>query len=198
MDNYIVTISRQFGSLGRSIAAELSEMLEVEYLDRDIVDQTAKRMGLDVPEISDAEEVGAGGFIRRAFPLGHRLELRDAIYEVQKNVILDFAKTQSGIVVGRCADYILKDHPRLLSVYIYAPEESRIRNCVERLGMDEREARRMINDVDTARENYHKTYIPGYKSPFSGRNLCIDSSKFGVTGTARILENIVRNNFCGE
>ncbi|MCR5596064.1 MAG: cytidylate kinase-like family protein [Lachnospiraceae bacterium] len=195
MDKYIVTISRQFGSLGRSIAANLADRLGVTYLDRDIVEETAKRMGQHVSSISNSEEQGFGGFVRRAFPLGAEASLRDSIFEVQKNIIRDFAKEQSGIVVGRCADYVLEDHPRLLSVYIYAPVESRLINCTERLGMDEKEARKMINDVDTAREQYHKTYIPGYKNPFSGRDLCIDSSAFGVEGTAEILEHIIRKKF---
>ncbi len=195
MDKYIVTISRQFGSMGRSIAAGLAEKLGVEYLDRDIVEETAKRMGYHVSEISNSEEVGVSSFLRRAFPLGAEAGLRDSIFEVQKNIIRDFAKEQSGIVVGRCADHVLADHPRLLSVYIYAPVEARLDNCINRLGMEEREARRMIADVDTAREQYHKNYIPGYKNPLSGRNLCIDSSAFGVEGTVDILEHIVRERF---
>lgn len=195
MDKYVVTISRQFGSLGRSIAAELAKRLDVEYMDRDIVEETARRMGHHVAEISNSEEVGVGAFLRRAFPLGAEASLRDSIFEVQKNIIRDFAKEQSGIVVGRCADYVLSDHPRMLSIYVYAPVEARLANCVNRLGMDEREARRMITEVDQAREQYHKNYIPGYKNPFSGRDLCIDSSRFGVEGSAEILEHIVRERF---
>lgn len=196
MGNYIVTISRQFGSLGRSIAAELSNRLHIEYLDRDIVDETAKRMGVAVPEISNTEEIGSNMFLRRVFPLGNAVEKRDHIFEVQKNIILDFAKNNSGIIVGRCADSILKDHPQLLSVYIYASPEERLKNCIERLNMDEKTAKRMIADVDNAREHYHQTYIPGYKNPFYGRDICIDSSSFGVEGTVDIIENIVRKRFC--
>jgi len=196
MDNYIVTISRQFGSMGRSIAAELSHRLGVEYLDRDIVDETAKRMGKPVTTISNIEEKQSGNFLSRAYPLGNGVaELKDSIFEVQKNIIEDFAKAQSGIVVGRCSDYILRNHPRMLSVFIYASREDRLKNCVERLGMDEKTAKRMMNDVDNAREHYHRTYIPGYKDPFFGRDICIDSSTFGVEGTAEILESIVRNRF---
>ena len=195
MDKYIVTISRQFGSMGRTIAQQLSERLDIEYIDRDIVDQTARRMNLAVSEISQAEESGLGAFMRRAFPLGKENDLRDQIFEVQKNIIRDFAKEQSGIVVGRCADYVLADHPRLLSIYIYAPVEARIKNCVEKLGMDEKTARKTMAEVDTARENYYKTYNPGYKTPFSGRDLCIDSSAFGIDETANILENLIRRRF---
>ena len=142
MDKYIVTISRQFGSLGRSIAAELASRLGVEYLDRDIVEETAKRMGQNISDISNAEEISSAPFLRRAFPLGKEIGLRDSIFEVQKNIIRDFAKEQSGIVVGRCADFVLADHPRLLSVYIYAPVEARLANCVDRLGMEEKNARK--------------------------------------------------------
>lgn len=194
MAKTIVTISRQFGALGRSIAHRLSEMLGIEYLDRDIVEATSRRMGLPVSMISAEEENSRAKLFMRAYPLGVGIpSIKDEIFEVQKQIILDFAAKGSCIIVGRCADYILKDEPGLLSVYIYAPLEKRVRNCVEVLGMDEKTARRMTREVDTARENYHRFYIPGYVSPFYHRSICLDSGSFGVEGCAALLAEIVNN-----
>ena len=117
MEQYVITISRQFGSMGRSIAKELSENLGIEFLDRDIVEATAKRMGLPVSVISDEEESMKSTFFRRQYPLGMGMSsLKDEIFYTQKNIIRDFAAKDSCIIVGRCADYILEDIPNHLNV----------------------------------------------------------------------------------
>lgn len=85
MEQYVITISRQFGSMGRSIARELSEILGIEFLDRDIVEATAKRMGLPVSVISDEEESMKSTFFRRQYPLGMGMSsLKDEIFLTQK------------------------------------------------------------------------------------------------------------------
>lgn len=90
MEQYVITISRQFGSMGRSIARELSEILGIEFLDRDIVEATAKRMGLPVSVISDEEESMKSTFFRRQYPLGMGMSsLKDEIFLTQKNIIRD-------------------------------------------------------------------------------------------------------------
>lgn len=198
---YVVTISRQFGSMGRSIAHRLSEILEIEYLDRDIVEATAKRMGLPVSVISEEEENGKSGsnFFRRMYPLGIGVpNLKDEIFEVQKNIIRDFASKESCIIVGRCAESILSDFENRLSVYIYAPFEVRLKNCTDLLNMDLKTARGMIKEVDTARENYHRTFCPNYTSHFDYRDIMLDSGSFGIEGTAKIIADIVRERWCQE
>ena len=193
MEKYVITISRQFGSMGRSIAHKLSEKMDIEFLDRDIVEMTAKRMGLPVSMISDEEEGAKARFWKRIYPLGSGVpSLKDEIFSVQSNIIHDFADKSSCIIVGRCSEYILRDEPNLLRVYIYAPYEKRLKNCTDILGMDEATAKRLIKEVDNARENYHKLYVPGYTNPFDNRDICIDSSRFGIEGTAKILEKMIR------
>ena len=196
---YVITISRQFGSMGRSIAKRLSENLGIEFLDRDIVEETSKRMGLPVSMISKEEEAYKSGFLGRVYPLGVGIpSIKDEIYEVQKNIIRDIAAKDSCIIVGRCAEHILQDYQNKLSIYIYASKEQRLKNCIEYLEMDEKTARRMIREVDEARENYHKIYIPGYESPFHGKDFCINSGYFGIEGTAQIISEIVRKKFTNE
>lgn len=196
MEKYVVTISRQFGSMGRSIAQRLSDMLEIDFLDRDLVEMTSKRMGLPVSMISSEEEAVKAGFFGRMYPLGIGVpNLKDDIFEVQSNIIKDYVKKDSCIIVGRCAEYVLKDEPNKLNVYIYAPFNERLNNCVNYLGMNEKDAKRIIREVDTARENYHKLYVPKYTSPFDNRDICINSSKYGINGTAEILATIINEKF---
>ncbi|MBR1845284.1 MAG: cytidylate kinase-like family protein [Oscillospiraceae bacterium] len=196
MEKYVITISRQFGSLGRTIAQNMSLELGIEYYDRDIVEATARRMGLPTSEISQEEERSGGFFAERKYPLGMGLvSMQQEIFQIQSNIIRDLAKKESCIIVGRCADSILRDMDRVLNVYIYAPVEERIRNCTKILGMDEKEARRMLRDVDRAREIYRLKYCEGAREVFDHRDLMIDSSRFGPEGTAQLLCGVARQLF---
>lgn len=196
MEKFVVTISRQFASMGRTIAQEMSRELGIEFYDRDIVEATAARMGQSVPEISRAEESGGSVFSNRRYPLGMGLiSMQQEIFCVQSNIIRDLAKKESCIIVGRCADSILRDIPECLNIYVYAPYEARLQNCTELLGMDEKTAKRMIREVDKAREIYRLRYCDGVKSVLDHRDLMIDSSRFGPEKTAHILCGIVREVF---
>lgn len=198
MKQYVVTISRQFGSLGRTIAQRLSETLQIDFYDRDIVEETAKRMGLPVSVISNKEENFNTAFFKRQYPLGMGMgSMQDEIFSIQENIIRDLAKKESCIIVGRCADSILMDMENHLNVYVYAPVEARLRNCTEILKMDEKIARKMIREVDRSRELYHRRYCPEYNGPSTNKDLMIDSSRFGVDRTVSILANIV-NDLFGE
>lgn len=196
MEQYVITISRQFGSMGRTIAQHLSEELGIEFYDRDIVEATAKRMGESVKAISNAEESAGSFFLKKKYPFKMGIySISDEIYAVQKNIIRDMAQKQSCIIVGRCADSILQDIPNHLNVYIYAPFEARLYNCTHDLMMDEATARKMIKEVDTARTNYQRKYCPEVKSVFDNKDLMIDSSKFGIDGTVKLLAGIVRERW---
>lgn len=193
MEQYTVTISRQFGSMGRSIAECMAKKLGINFFDRDIVAETAKRMGHPVSAISDAEENTKSFFLRKKYPFNMGIySITDEIFCVEKNIIRDMAARESCIIVGRCADSILQDFPNHLSVYIYAPYEARLHNCVTDLMMEEKTAVKMMKEVDAARINYQRKYCPEVKSIFDHKNIMIDSSKFGIEGTAGILAGIVQ------
>ncbi|MCC8047844.1 MAG: cytidylate kinase-like family protein, partial [Oscillospiraceae bacterium] len=122
MKQFVITINRQFASLGRTIAVGLAEKLGVPFYDRDVVEQTAKSMGLPISYISEKEEASGSVYFRRQYPLGMGVpSLLDEIYAVQQNIILDFAKKGSCIIVGRNAEHILRDAPNHMSVFVYAP-----------------------------------------------------------------------------
>lgn len=114
---------------------------------------------------------------------------------MQKNTIQDYANKESCIIVGRCADSILRDRKDVLNICIYAPFEARLHNCVTELGKDKKRADEKINKVDEAHSAYRKKYCADCKSEFDDRNLMIDSSYFGIDKTAEILTNIVKDRF---
>lgn len=196
MKQYVVTISRQFGSMGRAIAQQMSRQLGINFYDRDIVEETASRMGLPVSVISDTEEHVKSLYFRQQYPLGMGIaSMRDEIFLIQKNIIRDLAQKESCIIVGRCADSILMDMENHLNVYVYAPFDARLRNCTEILKMDEKTARKMIREVDRSRELYHRRYCPEYSDPSTNKDIMIDSSRFGTEGTVKILTGLVRELF---
>ena len=198
---YIVTIARQFGSLGRPIAMKMSEKLGIEFYDRDIVEEAAKKLNLPVSKINEIEESArkntkTNSFRRMMYPLGTQTDdMQNKLFEAQQNIIKFLAERESCIIVGRCSDFILADEPNSIRIYIYAPYEARIRNCVEDLHMDEEEARRMIKSVDEARDHYHMHYTGYLPNDQRFKEIMIDSSMFGTEGTADYLVAAVKKKF---
>ncbi len=195
-EKFVVTITRQFGSMGRPIARMVSERLGIEYYDRDIVEMTSKNLQLPVSTISDVEESAKTAFFNMNYPLGMgTTTIQDSIFSVQKKIIIDLAERESCIIVGRCADYILWDRKNIFNVFIYAPYEARLSNCIERLNLRPDEAKKMIASVDKARESYHRHYCGYSMSDKEHKHLMIDSSLLGIEGTCEILTDVIRKKF---
>lgn len=196
MDNYVVTINRQFGSLGRHIARKVSEILGIEYYDRDIVDTVAKEMNMPVSVISDEEESAKLSYFSMKFPLGNgTTDIQEEIFEVQRKIITTLADRESCIIVGRCSDYILRNHLHLLRVFIYAPRDQRFKNCVENLHMEPDDAKKMMSDVDKARQAYHMHFAHYLPYDFNHTDLHVNSSFLGIDGTAEYLVELIDRKF---
>ena len=196
MKNYVITINRQFGSLGRPIARQMSEIMNIKYYDRDIVDMVAREMKKTVSVISNEEETAKTSYFNMKFPLGNgTTAMQQEIFETQRRIIATLADRENCIIVGRCSDYILRNHPRLMRIFIYAPADIRYKNCIENLHMKPETAKKMISDVDKARAAYHMhfaRYLPG---DLNHNDLMINSSFLGVEGTARYLVELIRQKF---
>lgn len=193
-EQYIITISREFGRLGRSIARRMSEILGIMYYDRDIVEEVSKQLQLPVPIISDVEERAPSSYFSMRFPLGNMTsDLQNKVFRAQQDIITELADRESCIIVGRCADYVLREKKNLMRVYIYTSYENKYDNCVNNLSMTPREAKKMIRDVDQARIAYHMRYA-GYM-PDENKDIQIDSAFLGVEGTAWYLSQAAKYRF---
>lgn len=202
MSKYVITITRQFGSLGRPIAQKMSEKLGINFYDRDILDQTAQKLNLPVAEVGQEEEsvkssIAVKSFFKMAHPLGNveTTHKQTKIYEAQENIIRFLAEKESCIVVGRCSDYILAEEERAVHIYIYAPYKERLKNSIEELGLTEEEARKMIKQVDDAREAYHQSFAGFKPDDKNFKDIMIDSSFLGVEGTADYLVKAIKAKF---
>lgn len=197
---YVITITRQFGSMGRPIAKKMAEKLGIEYYDRDLVDQAAEKLNLPVSRIFEEEETAAKKIIHPLFymeyPMGKSTSAtQDQIFEAQKNIIQFLAEKETCIIVGRCSDFVLSDMKNAAHIYIYASYDARLKHCTEDLNMEEAEARRMIAKVDEAREAYHMNFA-GYRPDDKRfKDIMIDSSFLGVEGTADYLVDAIKRKF---
>ena len=197
---YVVTITRQFGSLGRPIAKRMSEILDIGYYDRDLVDEAAKKLKLPVSVVDKEEEsakkVPLNPFTRMKYPLGKGTsDTQDAIFEAQQNIIQFLAEKETCIIVGRCSDFILEEMKNAMHIYIYAPYDVRVQQSVDNLKMDIQEARQMIVDVDEARDSYHMHYAGYLPDDKNHKDIMIDSSFLGVEKTAQFLAEAARRKF---
>lgn len=196
MDNYVITITRQFGSLGRPIAKKIAENLGIDFYDRDLVEATAKKMSLPISTVSKEEERVSGAFFNMRYPLGMKSrEFQDNIYKIQRNIILSMVEEKSCIIVGRCSDAILENYKNALHIYIYAPFEQRLLNCTNTLGMEKSEAVKMITEVDKARVTYHKKYAKFLPDDIEHKDLLINSSILGAEKTAEVITQVIRERF---
>lgn len=193
MNHFTITITRQFGSLGRPIARQMSELLGIEYYDRDIVEETAKKLNQSVSVISDAEESVKPTFLNMKFPLGTgTTTMQDEIFQTQSRIVNELSEKESCIIVGRCSDFILQNKKNCLHIFIYAPLEERLKNCVDTLKMEPSTARKMITEVDKARDYYHRHYAKYSPSDYRYKHILVDSSLLGVEGTARHLAAVAK------
>ncbi|MGN0362412.1 MAG: AAA family ATPase [Bilifractor sp.] len=190
----VITISRQYAAYGRTVARGLSEKLGIPFYDRDVVRKTAAESGFSEDDINrEGENLSrAGKFMNdllnnaASYPSSH-----DRIFEAQKEVVLELAKSPC-IIVGRCADHILTEAGiQAYKVFLYADEEHRISRAAqldENKGQDPRKA---AAKKEQLREVYYKTYTGVEMGNVSNYNICIDTGAIGVEKCIDILSDIV-------
>lgn len=196
--NYIVTIAREFGSMGRPIARLVAEELGIEYYDRDLVEFAANAMNVAAEDVACYDEHMNGRFNKMIYPFGGTVTPihQNRLFEVQKSIILDIDKNKRPcIIVGRCADDILKNHPNILRVFIYAPYEVRKANCISEFKMEENEAVKMIEKIDKGRSTYYKYYTNQEFANKENRDLLINSGILGIKGSVDVIKAAIISKF---
>ena len=189
--NKIITIGRQFGSGGRDIGKLTAEKLGFAFYDRDLISIAAEKSGMSKAVLTEADEKAASPWVYAAIGQSGQtsfLPTNDTLFAVQSQIILDIAKTENAVIVGRCADYILREAPvELLNVYLYASDAARIKRVSERLGITEQQALQKMKRHDKQRKLYYDFYTDRKWASHVNYHLTIDSEKFGDEGTADII-----------
>ena len=194
----LITISRQYGSGGRIIGKLLAEKLGVPFYDKEIIDMAVEASGYSREVIEGAEMKANSGF---AYSLASALSfnegsigtlsVNDRLFLAQFQVIKEIGETQQGVIIGRCADYVLRDIPGVTNVFIYSEMEDRMKRAVDSYGDDPTSIKNTINSIDKARANYYN-YHTGYKwGDFTNYNLMINSSYITEDEAAELIKDYV-------
>ena len=187
MDKIIITIGRQFGSGGRAIGESLAKKLGIAFYDKELISLAAKESGID-PDIFDSVDEKAANSLLYSLSMGlynfgsgfsamGDLPVNDRLYLLQHKIIKEIADKESCVIVGRCADYILRDNPACVNIFIYADMEFCKRESVKKHGIDEARAEHIINKTDKSRANYYSFYSGQKWGMAENYDLCINSSK---------------------
>ena len=202
MKKVIITISRQFGSGGREIGQKLAKELNVPFYDKELLELAAKESGIDKDLFETEGESTSRGFHLLAamgYTLGspitsiNEMSLNDRMYLVQSEVIESIALRGSAVIVGRCADYVLKDMLECINVFIHANIKSRIERAETSYEVDGDDTLRDIERIDKRRANYYNYYTDRKWGKVENYHLSIDSSKFGIDECVAVIKQLVES-----
>ena len=182
MAKRIITISREFGSGGRFIGEEVAKKLGIAYYDKNIIGQIAEKSGLSPEYIQENAELSPKkGLFAYAFSgrdiTGKSVE--DMVYEAQRNIILDLAEKEPCVIIGRNADYILKDRDDVLNVFLHGDMPEKIKRITGLYNVKEKEAVKMMADTDKRRRTNYNFYTDQNWGKASNYTLCLNSSQLG-------------------
>ena len=190
MKNRVVTISREFGSGGRTIGRKLAEELGIPCYDAELIQQLAQESGFSESYIRDAGEYAPGGYLSLLSNRAFALTNEDVLWELQYKVITDLAEKGPCVIVGRCADYILRDTADCLKVFIHADMDFRAKRIVEVYGEREKSPEQRLRDKDKRRAAYHRFYTNMKWGHAQNYHICLDSGKLGIDTCVAILRQL--------
>ena len=195
MAKRIITISREFGSGGRFIGEEVAKKLGIAYYDKNIIGQIAEKSGLSPEYIQENAELSPKkGLFAYAFSgrdiTGKSVE--DMVYEVQRNLILELAEKEPCVIIGRNADYILKDRDDVLNVFIHGDMLEKIKRITGLYNVKEKEAVKMMADTDKRRRTNYNFYTDQNWGKASNYTLCLNSSQLGYDRCEMIIMECVK------
>ena len=198
MSKNIITISRQFGSGGRTVGRMLAERLGVPFYDKELVKQVADEPGFDVGFIEENGEFSPSKSIfsfamSQGIPIMQNgLSMSDFIFCVQRQVILKLAE-QPCVIVGRGADYILRDREDCFNVFIHADVQSRSERIVKLYGESEKKPEQRLADKDKKRKIYYKHYTDREWGDAKNYDICLNSGKIGIDKCVELILDAIKD-----
>lgn len=195
MAKRIITISREFGSGGRFIGEEVAKQLGIKYYDKDIIAQIAEQSGFSAEYIEEKAELSPKkGLFAYAFSgrdvTGKSIE--DMVYEAQRKVILEIAEKESCVIIGRNADFILKDRDNVLNVFIHGDMPEKVARICKLYNVTEEEAEKMMADIDKRRMTNYRFYTDQKWGMAKNYTLSLNSSELGYDLCEKIIMNCMK------
>ena len=186
----VITISRQFGSGGHEVGEKLAKRLELPFYDKELIALAAKKSGFSEEVFSDVDEKATSSLlysmVMGSYAFGTRvpgineMPINDKLFIIQSDIIKKAAAEGPCVIVGRCADYILREHPNCLHVFVHADKAARIKRIVDLGYCDEKKAPDFVTKKDKQRANYYNFYSNNRWDDLQNYDLTIDTSRFSV------------------
>ncbi|MDR2086723.1 MAG: cytidylate kinase-like family protein [Dysgonamonadaceae bacterium] len=186
--NYVITIGRQLGSGGKQIGELLSRKLGIPCYDKELILIASRESGLGKEFFEKFDEKNSFSFFSNIFtPHSGNYLCNETLFGIQSDVIKKLAEKESCIFVGRCADYILRNHPRLLSIFIHANFNDRIGRIIAKKNCTEKDAKSLLEQTDRKRAEYYNYYSNKLWGMSTSYDLCVNSSVLGIEETTEFL-----------
>ena len=200
MANTIITIARQYGSGGREIGALVAKELGISFYDHELITMAAEKSDLCREAAEKADEKNANSLLytlamgssAMLHAPGYNLPVNDRLFLAQSEIIKEIAAKESAVIVGRCADYVLREHKPCLQVFIHTNIKARAERVAKRNDITESEAYDRISKTDRRRANYYNFYTGKKWGEITNYDLTLDSSLLGVEGTAKIIADMAK------
>ena len=188
-----IAIERQYCSGGREIARLAAEKLGFACYDKELAEMTAEQLGVPYEQIVKYEELPSPVNFQLSFKKGvdRSRNMHEAVFEVQADIITKLVQKEPCIIVGRCADYILKNNVPTLTVFVYASRESRLQHASDCHALTYEEAEYAIKRMDKKRAEYYRLNTRKEWDSMLGYDLCINSGRLGLEGAARLIADYV-------
>lgn len=201
MENYVITIARGYGSGGRTIGKKLAEALDINYYDRELLRLASDDSGINEDLFGKADEKLKSSLLYKIARNIYNGELippdsddfvsNENLFNYQAKVIRELAETKSCVIVGRCADFVLKDFKNVIRIFVHAPMENCIKNVLDISAISEKEAEKKIISIDKHRAEYY-TYFTGREwDNVRNYDICLNSSELGFEKCVELVKAYV-------
>lgn len=190
----IITIGREFGSGGRTIGKALADKLGIPCYDSEIIEKVAEKSGFDTEYIDKKTENARNPKVSGLFRSNYyyKSSNEDIIWSIQSRIIREIAEQESCVIVGRCADYILRDRDDILKVFVCADMESRKKRIVELYGENDEPTEKRIMDKEKRRAAYYQLYTDMKWGDARNYDICLNSGALGIDKCVDILYSICK------
>jgi cytidylate kinase len=198
MSQSVITIARQYGSGGRIIGEKLAKALNIPFYDKELIAMAAKKSGLSKEIFEKADEKATSSLLYSLvmgtynfgshFSMAADMPINDRLFMIQADIIKNAAMEGPCVIVGRCADYILREHTHCFHVFIRADHDDRVKRIVEEYGDPAAKAEDLLQKKDKQRANYYNFYSNKKWGDLNNYDLVVNSSLFGIEGSIELIK----------
>ena len=207
MSKFTVTITREFGSGGRTIGKMLAERLGIPYYDNELIKLASEESGINESLFTEADESRRTALFKkynRSFgdklisPESGEFTSDDNLFNYQAKIIKQLAERESCVIVGRCANYVLREHEHVLRVFTYASEDFCVEQVKKLYGLSDKEALRQIERIDRARSTYYRYYTGAEWDNARHYDLCLNTSELGFERCVELIQHYINVLYLNE